>query len=310
MLISICIPTYNSGDKIVRLLNSIKTQTYKAVEVIISDDSKDNKVFTIVNDFNGTLNIKYYHNNNPLGTPSNWNNAVSKCTGQWINLMHHDDWFADNNSLQKFVDIATSKPTTTLIFSAFQNNYLDLGTKKKFFCSKFEIWLLKQNYLNLYKTFLPNPSCTLINASYKPYEYDAKFKWLIDFDFFTTLFKQKGTFFYIDEALVNVGMHSQQVTASVVLNPKIEIPETIGLLNKYGSQILNNIFVFDFYWRMYRNLNVRSMPDFNNYLGYECSYKNIINIINFQKKIKPNTLKIGVLSKFFAAICYIQNYQK
>ena len=44
MKISICIPAYNSGEKLTRLLDSIKIQTYKNVEIIISDDSRNDDI--------------------------------------------------------------------------------------------------------------------------------------------------------------------------------------------------------------------------------------------------------------------------
>ena len=43
-LISICIPTYNGENYILEALNSIKNQSYKNIEVIISDDRKPYRV--------------------------------------------------------------------------------------------------------------------------------------------------------------------------------------------------------------------------------------------------------------------------
>ena len=43
MLISICIPHYNRAEYLVKVLDSIRAQSNKDIEVIISDDcSKDN----------------------------------------------------------------------------------------------------------------------------------------------------------------------------------------------------------------------------------------------------------------------------
>ena len=42
MLISICIPHYNRAEYLIKVLDTIKDQTYKNIEVVISDDcSKD-----------------------------------------------------------------------------------------------------------------------------------------------------------------------------------------------------------------------------------------------------------------------------
>ena len=46
----------------------------------------------------------YYKNIKVLGTPENWNESIRKAKGAWIKLMHDDDWFANENSLQKFYE--------------------------------------------------------------------------------------------------------------------------------------------------------------------------------------------------------------
>jgi glycosyltransferase involved in cell wall biosynthesis len=307
MLISICIPTYNSGEKLERLLDSIKIQTFKDFEIIVSDDSRNDSVKQIIDSKYADLNIKYYWNEEPLKNPGNWTSAVEKSSGEWINLMHHDDWFANENSLQEFVVAAKTNSHKYIIFCAFENVYLDNGTQKKFYWSNLNQILLKLNYLNLYRTFLPNPSCTLINKKYKPYCYDKNFKWLIDFDFYTTLLKKHYSYFYINKVLVNVGMHSGQVTAEVFGNPSVEIPETIGLLNKHGEKILKNVFVYDFYWRMYRNLGVRSLEQFNSYLNLDSPFKSINRMIYAQSRVNANVLKNGFANKFFMIVNFIKN---
>jgi len=307
MFISICIPTYNSGEKLERLLDSVRIQTFKDYEIIISDDSRDNSVKQIIDSKYADLNIKYYWNEQPLKNPGNWTNAVAKSSGDWINLMHHDDWYANENSLQEFVVAAKTNPDKYIIFCAFENIYIDNKTQKKFYWGWLNQILLKLNYLNLYKTFLPNPSCTLVNKKYKPYGYDKNFKWLIDFDFYTTLFRKHYSYHYINRVLVNVGMHSGQVTAEVFGNPSVEIPETIGLLDKHGEKILKNIFVYDFYWRMYRNLGIRSLEQFNSYLNQDSSFKSINRMINAQSRINSNVLKNGFANKFFMIINYTKN---
>jgi glycosyltransferase involved in cell wall biosynthesis len=308
MLISICIPTYNSGEKLERLLDSIENQVFTDYEVVISDDSNNDSVKRIIDEKYPHMTIRYFHNQMPLGTPGNWNNAVDKGKGEWIKIMHHDDWFYSDQSLLNFAEETKKSNQSKLLFCAFQNCYHDIGTKDNFHCSSFEILLLRLNYLNLFKTFMGNPSCTLIHSACKPYSYDKTFKWLIDFDFYTTFLKKYKSFTYIDKILINVGMHKGQVTASVFQNPLVEIPESISILNKHGANVLENIFVYDFYWRLYRNLNIRGLEQFNSYLGSECRYAQIISMINTQSKYRVKTLKIGVLSKLLMFFSYLKNY--
>ena len=307
MFISICIPAYQSGEKLERLLDSIRMQTFTDYEIVVSDDSKDEGVRIICEQKYSTLNIKYFHNNPPLGTPSNWNNAVEKTSGEWIKIMHHDDWFRDKDSLQKFVDVVRANKNVSFVFSAFRNIYLDEGREREFFCSPYEIFLLKQGYLNLYKTFMGNPSCTLISKHCKPYSYDKTFKWLIDFDFYTTLFKTGISFAYLNDAVIDVGMHSGQVTAFVFQNASVEVPESIALLDKHGAGILRNVYVYDFFWRMYRNINVISITEFEKYLDKPCEILAVRRMLKFQSAVGIKMLRIGVFSKLFMLISFFIN---
>lgn len=308
MLISICIPTYHSGEKLERLLNSIKVQTFLNYEIIVSDDSRDDSIKQLICKSFSTLNIKYYHNEQALGTPANWNNAVAKTKGDWIKIMHHDDWFRKENSLQLFADIVMINPKASFVFSAFRNVYLDTGTTKEFSCSPYEIFLLRLGYLNLFKTFMGNPSCTLISKKCKPYRYDTTFKWLIDFDFYTTLFKTGVKFAYLNEAVVDVGMHSGQVTAFVFRNASVEVPESVGLLKKHGVQILKNIYVYDFFWRLYRNINVITIDEFEKYLVSSCEILPVRRMLSVQSFIGIKLLRIGVFSKISMTFSFFINY--
>lgn len=307
MFISICIPTYNSGRKLERLLDSIKAQSFTDYEIIVSDDSNNDDVKQIIGLKYPELGIRYYHNSPALGTPANWNNAVAKASGEWIKMMHHDDWFLDENALQVFADHAKKDPEAKLLFCAFQNINTDNDSSYSGSISRFELFLLRANYLNLYKNFIGNPSCTLVSSTLKPYEYDKRIKWLIDFDFYTWYFRKHKKFGYIPRPLIAFRLHSGQVTAQAQQNPVVEIPESFLLLEKYGVSILRNIFVYDFFWRMYRNLGIRSISQLEHYLGHPCSYKAIGHMINAQSNVPARLLRRGYISKPVMALTWFRN---
>jgi glycosyltransferase involved in cell wall biosynthesis len=307
VLVSICIPTYNSGDKLERLLDSIRVQTFTGYEIIISDDSSNNGVKEIIDRKYSNLGIKYYHNSPALGTPDNWNNAVSKTKGDWIKIMHHDDWFLDENSLQTFVDHTGKDAGAKLIFCAFKNIHTEDNSTTTGSLSWLELQLLKWNYLNLYKNFIGNPSCTLVSSEMKPYAYDKRIKWLIDFDFYTWYFRREKKFTYIDKPLIAFRIHAGQVTAQTQKNPAVEIPESFMLYEKYGIEILRNVFAYDFFWRMYRNLGIKNVDELENYLGYKCTYPAISDMIMMQNKIQPSLLKKGYISKLLMLLTYLKN---
>jgi glycosyltransferase involved in cell wall biosynthesis len=91
-LISICIPTYNGENYILEALNSIKNQSYKNIEVIISDDNSNDKTLEICEKFKSEVDFPVYiYNHLPNGIGSNWNNCILKSKGDYIQFLFQDD---------------------------------------------------------------------------------------------------------------------------------------------------------------------------------------------------------------------------
>jgi glycosyltransferase involved in cell wall biosynthesis len=296
--ISICIPAYKNTEFLRRLLNSIAIQTFKDFEVIITDDSPDESLTEVIKKYQPQFKLQYYKNATALGTPANWNLAISKASGEWIKVMHHDDWFAHEASLSLFAESAKSSDSKNiLIFSGF-NEIKNNHQKNSYIISAVEKKLLKKSPLNLLKkNFIGHPSTTLIKNNISQW-YDNNIKWVVDIEFYIRYLKDSG-FITINKALINIGISNEQVTKQAFRNPNIEIPENLYLLKKLGAGSLDNIFVYDYYWRLFRNLNITNFHQLQSYSGNIQIPSKIIKMLQIQFKIPPRVLKIGVLSKIF-----------
>lgn len=99
-LVSICIPTYNGEKYLQETLDSIKSQTYKNIEVIISDDASKDKTLHICENFKSLVNFPVYiYNHKPCGIGANWNSCIEKANGEYIKLLFQDD-VLENNCLE------------------------------------------------------------------------------------------------------------------------------------------------------------------------------------------------------------------
>ena len=308
MNISICIPAYKRVNYLERLLHSISIQTYNDFEVIITDDSPDDSVEELLKKNKSVANIQYFKNQTPLGTPENWNEAIRKANGTWIKLMHDDDWFADENSLQEFYEATLKNPDCSFFFSGY-NNVADNQKAQPVFLSSMGKYLLQQNPLNIFKKqYVGNPSCTLIKKEVGLL-YDNQFKWVVDFEYYIRCLQKVKTFYYIDRALVNVGINDTQVTQYSFRNPEIEISENQLMIEKMGAGILRNIFVYDHYWRLYRNLGIRKEMDIVPYYSKPI-HPLLSQMIEFQQKIPLSILKTGSFSKLLMMISYCLSLMK
>jgi glycosyltransferase involved in cell wall biosynthesis len=302
--ISICIPAYKRMEYLQRLLDSIAIQSWKNFEVILTDDSPDESVHSVYMRYKEIFPLYYYHNSPSLGTPENWNEAIRKAKGKWIKLMHDDDWFAEKDSLAKFAETVQNYPTSFFFFSAYRNTHLKTDQTKDIFISPFRHRALRHNPVSLISdNVIGPPSCVLFSAN-QFISFDNQLKWLVDIDFYIRYLSQTDAV-YIHEILICIGLSESQVTKETFRNPRIEIPENLTLLMKVGSQQLDNMLVFDAWWRLVRNLRIRDSGQI-----YSSGYKGqipsrILSIIRFQRKISLRLLRVGLLSKFFMIVCYI-----
>lgn len=305
MRISICIPAYKRIHFLQRLLDSIAIQTYRNFEVIITDDSPGPEVSELLKNYT-QFSLTYHKNTSPLGTPENWNEGIRRASGDWIKLMHDDDWFAGPESLQRFVDAANANRNTSFFFSAYNNVFEVDGQTQTVRASAFRRKKLLANPVTLFsKNIIGPPSVTMYRKD-ASFTYDKTTKWVVDIDFYMRYIQQHPPV-YIDEPLVNVGINQHQVTQVSFRKPEVEIPENFYLLKKTGAHHLKNLLVYDAWWRLMRNLDVRTEAQVAQAGFTEPVPAPVKKIIRFQQKIPRPILKTGIFSKLFMLASYLFN---
>jgi len=307
--ISICIPAYKNVEFLERLLHSISIQSFADYEVVITDDSPDDSVKKFIQDYTFPKPIRYIKNTFSLGTPENWNEAIRNAKGKWIKLMHNDDWYVHKDALKYFYDASLKHSRCSFFFSAFQNINYETGDKEVVKCNLFDRFILWLSPLHLFrKVYVGNPSCTLIRRDAGLF-YDNRFKYVVDFEYYIRCIKKLNRYQYIDEVLLNIGFHKEQVTKYTFLVPSVQIPENLILLDKLGHNILRNLLVYDYYWRMVRNLKIRNPTEIKTY--YDKDLNRVIKrMINFQSKVPVQVLQIGLFSKSFMLLNYVFSLMK
>lgn len=302
--ISICIPAYKRVTYLQRLLQSIVNQTYADYEVIITDDSPDDTVKELVESFSGSILITYLKNIPAAGTPGNWNIAMQKANGEWIKLMHDDDWFVLPTSLQKFAD-AAANTKNSFIFSACNNIYSSTGRAVNEFLTGWKKEMLEDSTLNLfYQNVIGHPS-TVMHRKDDQVIYDTQFKWVVDIDFYVRYLQKHKGYIYIPEMLINIGTDDSQVSHSLYKNPAVEIPEYFSMLAKFPSNLLlQHEYVFHCVWNLVKRFSIQSKKMIED-LGYSGPLPDHVqDIIDYQKPIPRIIIKQTNWSKIFMKRCF------
>ena len=302
--ISICTPSYKRVHFLKRLIESLLIQTYKDFEFIITDDSNDNSVSDLVTNYKGIIDIQYYKNEINLGSSANINYSMSKAKGEWIKLMLDDDWFSSKDSLAKFSEKA--EEGKKFIFSAYSNCVENTDNKTLMPATTKELErIIKYPSTLIANNIIGPPSVTMVHKSIVE-KFDERMKWRVDQEYYWRILLNEKTFSYINTPEVNVGVGETQVTNTCINVASVELPEGFLLLEKHGTNPLKHILVYDAWWRILRNINIRSKKELEQF-GQTNWPKVIQSIVGLQSIIPGRILKIGVVSKLLMIYSYFIN---
>lgn len=169
MLVSIIIATYNCSLYIEDALNSVFNQTYKNVELIVTDDcSTDDSVKVATNwieshrgRFQRVIQTQTKVNS---GVTANYNAGLREAKGEWVKCLDGDD-ILPNNAIDIYVQRAKSSPDINLWYANEQLfklktklNHINYTTLPNSSAKKQMIYLLNRRLLGI---------CTATNFIHK-----------------------------------------------------------------------------------------------------------------------------------------------
>lgn len=303
-MISICIPAYKRVQYLKRLFESIKEQQFRDFEVIVTDDSgDDDSVQLFISSTLFNFEVRYFKNPTQLGSPGNWMASFEKASGEWIKIMHDDDYFTSPDSLQEFIKQIDSN--IDCIFSGYHAVY-ENGEVKNMTISSSRFKQFVHQPLSLFSRNIIGPPSVMMFRKSVTEIFDERLKWIVDWECYIRL-ASNYNLKYIPKPLIEVSYNDSQITNSCFLNPTVEIPETLIFTNKYGNVLFKNIYAYDAWWRLVRNLGLRDINELKKYSSDIHINSNITNMVRFQSNIPLAILKMGVASKMLMSISYLFN---
>jgi len=122
-LVSIGMPVYNEGKYIRDSLDSLISQDYSNIELIISDNGSTDETQTICQEYTKQSPfIKYYRSDENKGPIYNFDNVLQKASGKYFMwAAGHDLW--TSNYISACVDLLESRPCT--VVASGTSNWID-----------------------------------------------------------------------------------------------------------------------------------------------------------------------------------------
>jgi glycosyltransferase involved in cell wall biosynthesis len=230
--LSIAIPTwesYNNGEQFLDdLLRTIEIQTFKDFEVVISDHSKDDYLLPKIKEFEDKFDIKYYRNENDRGnSPANMNNAISKCSGEIVKIMFQDDFFYDDEALEKIYYALSDSDRMWLLNGT--NHTKDDGNSFYWdLYPKFNDDLLKG------VNTISSPSVVAFKRQSEVI-FDETLVYFMDIDYYYGMHEKYGDpVFYNDILVTNRFPHKNSISSNITNKKEMMSDESKYCFQKYG----------------------------------------------------------------------------
>lgn len=103
-LVSVIIPTHDRKEYVVKAINSVLSQTYKNIEIIIIDDCSTDGTHQVISDLCKQNNrIFLIKNSVNLGPAESANRGIDCSRGKYIAILDDDDVWCEAKKLQKQV---------------------------------------------------------------------------------------------------------------------------------------------------------------------------------------------------------------
>lgn len=117
--VSIVIPTYNRSKYLVKAIKSALKQSYKNIEIIISDDASVDDTEVSIKPFLKDTRVRYIKNTSNIGLSRNFKNSLYNLVqGKYAIYLSDDDYFINNNYIKDAVDILEEYEEINLVIAS------------------------------------------------------------------------------------------------------------------------------------------------------------------------------------------------
>lgn len=206
---TIILSNYNQEKYIFETIDSILIQTYKHIELIISDDSSDifekSKIEKHIKTKRKDINLVFVINNKNIGTVKTFNKCFKKVTGEYITIIAADDKFHDKDVIKRYADFFNKNKSANIVTSIthlYDNNLkiFDREFPKSEEYNFFEMSPKNQNK-NLFfgPVFAPGATAYKTQLIKDAGYYDEIYKLIEDWSFFLKITRLYNKVYFINK---------------------------------------------------------------------------------------------------------------
>ena len=302
-LVSVIISAYNSSQYIIETLESVSKQTWREIELIITDDCSTDHTVDLCKKWvaeNGDIYAAstLIRSNNNTGISANANRGLRAAKGEWIKFLGADDTLKPN-CIEDNMSFVNSRSGVKVIFSQIDvykdtfesqnflqttpvdlNNSLGIISPGRSADSQYKMLLLCDRIHFSPSVFLNRETLLSLGG------FDERFRLLEDYPLWLNLTRSGHKLYFMDKITVNYRRHSKAINNtgnSYLINP-----------NYFRSEEFRRIYTYP-----YLPFDIRLLQRYNWYMS------KVFKINLFNKDNQPFRMLHSILTIWLNPFKYI-----
>jgi len=218
-------------------LDSLLQQSYRPLQIVISDHSRDDKIEKLVIEKyesvakRAGIDLVYVRYSDNYGDPcANWNNGAQYATGDFRHYFALDDYFENPDAIADVVKFANAHDDAQWFACAHKTD-----PDQTIFIPRWNDSILQHNTLS-------GPSAVVLRApNLHSVPFDSTFLWFLDLDWYYRLFLESGRVApsIIEKPIWCNRHHAKQLTNTICCEEQRQ-KELLALKRKYGDPLPSN----------------------------------------------------------------------
>lgn len=210
--ISVCIDVYNYADFLPDAVNSVLKQDFTDFELVIVDDRSTDSSFEVAQSF-ADARVIVRQNPENLGMVKNRNAGLRLARGEYVKILHADDYLAAPDALGKMADLLDQHPGMSLAACAMTTDGPRRQRPRAFFDGSHPHTgtSVITRCLREGRNLIGPPSATLFRRERAQRGFDESLFNSADWEMWLHLL-EKGCFGFLPEPLVFYRRHAGQQT--------------------------------------------------------------------------------------------------
>lgn len=121
MLVSVIVATYNCAKFVETTLDSVFRQTYRDVELVVTDDRSEDQTNSIVDQWieahkERFINVVHVISDKNTGVTANYQRGLEKASGDWVKCLDGDD-LLDEMAIEKYIAFCNQHPQYKIVYA-------------------------------------------------------------------------------------------------------------------------------------------------------------------------------------------------